>query len=233
MTELLTNIDWDSFWLNFIVGLIFFILSIPLAIKLIPYFIIRQLRKKNKKYILRKTSYVIQEICEYLSSMPFKDEVLHEFQVAIFTNKRDIQFHRFVGLLNINVFNPIVFPKIQIVVSDHLKKLSTNERFELLRREKERITIFREKLERIIEVHSLNIDESIISNISELCLDIRSFEINFEINFAIDDLIEKGLTNRTGVFGTMDLAKLYEKTMLLTKELIDLKHFEIEINLKQ
>lgn len=231
--DYLKHLDWDSFWLNFLVGLIFFILSIPVAIKVIPYFTIRQLRNKNKKYILRKTSYVIQEICEYLSLMPFKDDELHKYQVAIFTSKKDLKNHRFVGLLNINVFNPIVFPKVQLVVADHFKNLSNNEGFELLTREKNRISIFREKLERIIEVHSLHIDENTISNISELCLDIRSFEIEFEFNFAIDDLIEKGVTERGGVFGVMNLAKLYERTLILLKNLIDKKHFETETKLKK
>jgi hypothetical protein len=233
MTEYFINLDWDAFWLNFFVGLIFFILSIPLAIKLIPYFTIRQLQKKNKKYILRKTSYVIQEICEYLSSMPFKDNELHKYQIAIFTAKSDLKNHRFVGLVNIDVLNPIVFPKVQLVVSNHLKSLTINEGFNLLNNEKERISSFREKLERIIEVHSLHLDEAVISNISELCLDIRSFEIQFEFNFAIDDLIEKGFTQRIGVFGIMDLAKLYEKILTLLKGLIDKKHFETERKLKE
>jgi hypothetical protein len=232
MTEYFIKLDWDAFWLNFFVGLIFFILSIPLAIKLIPYFTIRQLQKKNKKYILRKTSYVIQEICEYLSSMPFKDNELHKYQIAIFTSKSDLKNHRFVGLVNIDILNPIVFPKVQLVVSNHLKSLTINEGFNLLNNEKERISSFREKLERIIEVHSLHLDEAVISNISELCLDIRSFEIQFEFNFAIDDLIEKGFTERIGVFGIMDLAKLYEKILTLLKGLIDKKHFETERKLK-
>jgi len=233
MTEYFIKLDWDAFWLNFFVGLIFFILSIPLAIKLIPYFTIRQLQKKNKKYILRKTSYVIQEICEYLSSMPFKDNELHKYQIAIFTSKSDLKNHRFVGLVNIDILNPIVFPKVQLVVSNHLKSLTINEGFNLLNNEKERISSFREKLERIIEVHSLHLDEAVISNISELCLDIRSFEIQFEFNFAIDDLIEKGFTERIGVFGIMDLAKLYEKILTLLKGLIDKKHFETERKLKE
>lgn len=46
--------DWNSFWISFVVGLIFFLLSIPLALKYIPQFTVSQLRKKNKKYIIHK-----------------------------------------------------------------------------------------------------------------------------------------------------------------------------------
>lgn len=91
-----------------------------------------------------------------------------------------------------------------------LKIYQINEDFDLLTSEKKKISLFREKLERIIEVHSLHIDENTISNISELCLDIRSFEIEFEFNFTIDDLIEMGVSKQISVFGAMNLAKLYE-----------------------
>lgn len=229
MDKFFMNFDWNGFWLNMIVSSLFFILSIPLAIKFIPYFTIRLLKKKNKKYILRKNSAVIQEICEYLNKSPFKDEELSKEQLSIFTPKHDLKNHRFVGLLNINVFNEIVFPKSILTVTKQLQKLPTNEGFELLRKEKERISNLRDRLERIIEVHSLHIDELTISHISEVCLDIRSFEIKFEFNHSLDDLIEKGKTDRIGVFGILEIAELYERILKLLKTLISTKDFEIEI----
>jgi hypothetical protein len=46
--------DWNSFWISFVVGLIFFLLSIPLALKYIPQFTVSQLRKKNKNTLFTK-----------------------------------------------------------------------------------------------------------------------------------------------------------------------------------
>src|SRR5690606_296245 len=104
----------------------------------IPYFIIRQLKSKNTKFIVRKVSAVVQEICEYMNGSPFKDAELNKEQLTIFTSKKDLKNYRFVGLISINVFNKISFPKIKFVVAEQLMKLTTDAAFELLRKEKNR-----------------------------------------------------------------------------------------------
>lgn len=148
ITEFFNNLDWNAFWLNILVSSIFFILSIPIALKFIPYFTIRQLNKKNKKYIVRKLAYVVQEICEYLNYLPFKDNELNKQQMSIFTTKADLKNHRFVGLTNINVFNGIVFPKIILVAMGYFENLNIDDGFHLIKAEKCRIKNFREKLEK-------------------------------------------------------------------------------------
>lgn len=233
MIYFFSNIDMDAFWLNILVGSFFFILSIPLAIVVIPYFTIRQLKRRNKKNIVRKVSSVIQEICEYLNMSPFKDKELNKHQLVINTSKKDLNNYHFIGLINLNIFKEITFPKIIIVVCEKIQGLPIDDGFELIKKEKNRIMILREKLEKIIEVHSLHIDEKTISNISEICLEIRSFEIRFEYNYGIDDLIEKGLAKREGIFGIMELAKLYEKILILLKNLLNKKDFEMEITLNK
>lgn len=228
----MTPNDWNSFWISFVVSLIFFLLSIPLSLKYIPQFTVSQLRKKNKKYIIRKTSFVIRELCDFINSLPFKDDELQKYQIAIFTPKKDLKNHRFVGLLDFDIFNPVSYPKIQIIVSTQIKNLPIEDGFLLLKNEKDRISKLAEKLERIIEVHSLHIDDIIISEISEFCLNIRSFEIFFEYNNSIDDLIERGVTKRLGVIGIMEFAKLCEQSLRLLNSLVDLKAFEIEKKLR-
>jgi len=229
MTEFFNTFDWDGFWLNVLVSSMFFILSIPLAIKFIPIYTIRQLNKKNKKFIARKISYVIQEICEYLNYSPYHNEELYREQISITTTKKDLKNFRFVGLIKINVFNKINYPKIILMIIEHFKKLSIEEQFELIKKEKERIKSLRENLEKTVEVHSLHLDEEMISEISDICLDIRSFEIKFKTNFGIDDLIEKGLAKRNGVFGILEIAKLNENLAILLKKLIQANYFETQI----
>lgn len=201
-----------------------------MAIKLIPYFTIKELRKKNKKYIVRKISSVIQEICEYLNCLPFKDKVLNHDQLSIFTTKKDLKNYRFVGLVNINVFNPVSFPKISLVISDHFERLDIENSFELLKIERQRLEVFRLKLESIIDVHSLHIADKTLSEISDLCLDIRTFELRFEYNNAIADLIESGKAVRSGVFGVMDFALINKRILHLLKNLLNNKCFEFEIS---
>ena len=229
MIEFFNNFDWNGFSLNVLVSSIFFILSIPLAIKFIPIYTIRQLNKKNKKFIARKISYVIQELCEYLNYSPYSNKELYKEKISIFTSKKDLKNYRFVGLLKINVFNKVNYPKIFIMIVEHFKKLPIDEQFELIKKEKERVKDLREKLEKTIEIHSLHLNEKMISEISDLCLDIRSFEIKFKANFGIDDLIEKGIAERKGVFGILEIAKLNERFALLLKELIQEKYFETKI----
>jgi len=229
MRDFYNNIDINAFWVNIIISSFFFLLSIPLAIRLIPYFTIKQLRKRNKKYIVRKVASVIQEICEYLNCLPFKDKALNQDQLSIFTKKKDLKNYRFVGLVNINILNPITFPKIILVISEHFEKLDIENSFKLLKIERQKLEAFRLKLESIIDVHSLHIDDKTLSEISDICLDIRSFEIRFEYNNAIDDLIESGKAERPGVFGIMDYAKINERILSLLKNLLVDRNFDFEI----
>jgi hypothetical protein len=228
MREFLSNIDSNDLWLNVLISSFFFLLSIPVAIKLIPYFTIKELRKKNKKYIVRKISSIIQEICVYLNDLPFKDNVLNHNQLVIFTTKKDL--NRYVGLININVLNPVSFPKIKSVICDHFKRLDIESSFELLKTERKRLETFRLKLESLIDVHSLHMADETLSEISELCLDIRSFDIRFEYNNTIDDLIESGKAARPGVFGVMEFAEINERILHLLKNLLNDKSFEFEIS---
>jgi len=229
MRDFFCNLDWDSFWLGILTNSIFFLLSIPVAIRVIPFFTIRQLNRKNKNFIVKKISSVIQETCEFITCSPFKDKELNREQISICTRKTDIKNYRFIALVNINVFDKVSFPKIFLVVGNYFEKLSPNESLKILEKEQSRLKEYRLKLEEIISIHSLHVDNNLISQVSNLCLDIRSFELKMDYNYAIDDLIEKGLTERKGVFGVTELGDLYRKTISLLKDLIDEKYFETEI----
>ena len=114
----------------------FFILSSIIAIKVVPYFVVREIHKKNRKHIIRKVSSVIQEICDYLNNAPFKDEFLNQEQLAIFTTKKDIKSHRFIGLVNINVtksvFNPALGLFLICIMVVLICKLFNSDSFLLL-----------------------------------------------------------------------------------------------------
>lgn len=229
MTEYLCNLDWNSIWINFYVGLFFFLLSIPVAIKIIPYFIVKRINKTNKKFIVRKTASVIQEISEFINSSFFKNKELNSYNLAVFTKKSDLDNYRFVSLINLNVLNKLTILNFQVKFIEYTQKLEIEKAFTLIKDEKSRLVDLRLKLESIINIHSLHLDDNSINEISDLCLDIRSFEIRFEINFAMDDLIESGKTKRIGVFGFNELIKIYEKLFNLLNILIKEKYFDIEI----
>jgi len=157
--------DWNSFWINIIAGLIFFVLSILVSTWLIPKYTVRLIRKKNKKYSITKIGAVLQELCEFLSDSPYRDESLYSQQISVCSRKKDIDNYRFIALCCINVYNDIVFPKMIIAIHNYYDDRNQNELYKLVSEELNRLKEFRIEIERILMVHSLHIDENIIQKI--------------------------------------------------------------------
>lgn len=225
MVNFFNTFDWDSFWMNVLVSSIFLVI----ASFLLPVLFVRKLKIKNKKYIVKKTSSIIQEICEFINKLPFKDDELINEWLFISTTKKDLKNLQFVGLSKINVLNPIVFPKMILVTHDYFKGFDVETSFENIKEDKKKLELFRLKLESIISIYSLYIDEKVISEISDICLDIKAFDIKFEINYGIDDLIESGDAHREFVSGIIEISRIYEKILRTLKILIDNNNFETEV----
>lgn len=224
--------DWNSFWINIIAGAIFFILSTLISIWLIPRFTLRLINRKNRKFIIRKQSALILELCEFLMNSPFKDDLLNRETLAIFTKKSDTKNYRFVGLSVINVFNNLIYPQITIVILNLLKKTEPNIAYELITSEHKRLKDFRKEIEKIIAYHSLHLDQEIILKISDLCFEIRNQEIQFSTNAIYDDLLTKTNSERTMSFGIIELPKIYEQIFYLLRHISSLPCFEFEIKRK-
>lgn len=225
--------DWNSFWINIIVGAIYFVISILVSIWLIPRFTLRLIRKKNKKYLVGKLSALIQELCEFLIDSPFKERDLNREHLNIFTKKSDLNNYRFVGLSVINVFSKIVYPKIVIVILEFFEKTEPNQAYKILTEEYERLKIFRLEIERILTNHSLYISEDVILKTSDLCLEIRDQEIKYKINLVYDQLLIDTNEVRNGVFGYGELTSIYKKVFNLLKQLVSLHYFEYSVELKK
>jgi hypothetical protein len=219
--------------MNCLVSSIFLLVSIYISIKLIPYFTLKLLKKKRNKYFVTKVSYIIQEFCEFLEKSKFKNPNITLEQLSIFTNKKNSSKYRFIGITDLNVFKEITSLEIKLLILESSNKLNVDDRFELVKNEKVKLDNFRVKLENIINYHSLDIDENIISEVSQLCIEIRALEIKYNYNHSIDDLIEKGLTKRIGVFGLSEISEIYMQILELLKNLLELKEIEVEIEQKK
>ncbi len=224
------NFDWNGFWLNTLVSTIFFILSVIVAIKVIPYFTIRLIQAKNKKYIDRRTSAIVQEICRFLNRAPYRDKELHKKNLSIFTSKPGKKDYRFVGFVKIDVLSEILRLKIYIIVSDYFNKLSVKEKYESLKKENSRLIEFRTHIENIIGYHSLHLDEEVISEVSEICLDIRSFELAFEFNQTTEELFEQQGKEMPGVSGVGEVAKIYQKLLEVLSRIIEISKFKTKLS---
>lgn len=221
--------DWNSFWINIIAGFIFFVLSVAVSIWLIPKFTVKLIRKKNKKYSITKIGAVLQELCDFLSESPYRDEILFFEQISVCTRKKDLKNYRLVAICGINVFNDIVFPKMAITIYDYYKSKDPNESYKLISDEYNRLKAFRLEIERLLMVHSLHVDDNIIQKISNLCFDIKAHETKYKTNLIYNGLIEATETERSGVFGLNEIPQIYKNLLLLIKELTSLDYFEYEI----
>lgn len=225
------NYDWHSFWINIHAGVPYFILGLIFSIWLIPKFTLRLIKKKNSSYLKIKISSIIRELCEFLILSQFRDNELNKEHLSIFSNTRRFK-PKFVGLCPINVFSKIVYPKMTLVIYDYFQKLDADTAFFELEKEYNRLKNFRSEIEKIISIHSLYLDDEIIHRISELCSDIREQEIKYFWNIEYQDILEKTQTKRTGNFGLNELPDIYEKILLLIKDLAQLKYFEYQIEKK-
>ncbi|MFH1119508.1 MAG: hypothetical protein V1775_06760 [Bacteroidota bacterium] len=221
--------DWNAFWINIIAGFFYFLAGILVSIWLIPKYTLRLINKKNIKYSITKVSAVIQELCDFITESPYRNDLLNAEQITITTRLKDIKNYKVVSLCIINVFNKIVFPKIHLVIYDYYQEKNPNDAYKLVAEEYDRLKQLRIEIERIITTHSLHLEDEIILKISNLCFVIKSLEEKFEDNILYDELIHATNSERTGVFGLAQLPEVYINLLLLLKELISLKYFEIEI----
>jgi hypothetical protein len=226
------HFDWNSFWINIYAGLVYFVLGLLFSIWLIPRFTLRLIKRRNKKYLKRKLASIIRELCEFLVCSQFRDKELNQEHISIFTNKKDIKNYAFIGLCPLNVFSPITYPKIKLVIYEYFTKLEPDKAYTELSQEYSRLKAFRGEIEKILTAHSLYLDDKFSLRISDLCSDIRGQEIKFLINYEYQDLIEKTQNKRTGVFGVNEIPDIYEKILLLIRDLANLKYFEYTIEKK-
>lgn len=225
------NFDWDGFWLNVIVSAGFFILSVFVSIKLIPYYTLRLIQKKNKFYIDRRIITLVEEICKFLNKAPYKDPELHQKNLSIFTTSPGREGYRFAGLIKINVKSEILRIKMYLVVAEYFKGLNAIERYESLKKEKARLSEFRIQIESIIGSHSLHMDEEILSEVGEICLEIRSFELSFEFNKTLEELFpESENMDMPGVFGVREVAEIYKKVLEVLNRIIEKSNFKTELS---
>lgn len=232
MEDFFLNFDWNSFLMNSLVSIIFLAISIIISILVIPHYTIKLLKKKRKKFISTKISYIIQEFCEFIENTPFKNEELTSEQLSIYTTKKDLNNYQFIGIIDLNLFQEITHLRIKKLILESLNGLNPDEDFGIITEEKNRLDSLKDKLETIISFHSLDIDEEIISEVSQLCIKIRAFEIKYKYNNSIDDLIIQGDTKRTVVFGALEISNIYKLILELFVKLLNLKLIDVQIEKK-
>lgn len=231
ITLFFENFDWDGFWLNVIVSAGFFIFSVFVSIKLIPYYTLKLIQKKNKAYIDRRIITLVEEICKFLNKAPYRDPELHEKNLSIFTSSPGRDGYRFAGFVKINVRSEILRIKMYLIVAEFFNGLNVKERYEFLKNEKARLSAFRLQIESIIGFHSLHMDEEILSEVGEICLEIRSFELRFEFNKTLENLfLENGDKEMPGVFGVGEVAVIYRKVLEVLNRIIEKSNFKTELS---
>lgn len=229
---MLESIDWSTFWFSIITGIICFIFCLPISIWLIPKFTLRLIQKRNKSYLTIKLGGLLQELCDFISDMPYKCDELTSEHLGISTKRKDdMMNYRFITLCTINVFKTTVFPKIKLVIYEYYNNKNSQETYDLFTEEYRRLKELRLEIEGIISVHSLHINDKLVQQISDLCFTIRNFETHYKYNKLQNDFLLEGITNeRIGVFGLDKLVEVYEHHLITIQKIIQSGCFEYEVS---
>lgn len=224
MTEWSTfwsTFDWPSFWTNILSEIIFFLLGILVSILIIPRLTIQFLTKRGKKFLKKKISFIIHDLCEFITEMPDEFRTTNE-TVGIFWHGKT----EYVGLLRPNLFRKAAKELLIYKILKSFDGRQPDDSFRILKGEIERLMKLKTSLENIIGVHSLNFDDKVIMDVSDLCFEIRKYEHSFNNNFLYDEL----KAERTGVFGIRELNKIYERIIDIIKDLVSTNDYLIEEN---
>lgn len=216
--------DWDSFWINIYAGLVYFILGMLFSIWLIPIFTLRLLRKKNKRFLRTKIAYSISAICEFFNKMPPEYCVNDETCLIHVQNQKYPELNDFVAILKPNLFKAIAIEELSVNILKSANENESIDRYELMNDELKRIRELRESLEDITGLHSNTLQEEIVNEISQLCLDIRIIEKKSKFNKTHELLTGE----REGLHGLGDLKDVYQKAFELLKNLTKQDGFSYE-----
>lgn len=217
-------IDWNSFWINIYAGLVYFVLGILFSIWLIPKFTLRLIQKKNRKYLRKKISFAISELCNFFNRMPPEFKVNENTCTIHCKNLKYKEHNDFVAILKPNLFEPIAIEETYVRILRSITNSDGIDRYELLRDEIIRLQNLRNSLENITGIHSNSLEDSIINEISQLCLEVRILENQNEFNKTYEQLTG----NKEGIHGLGHLKNVYESAYELLSKLVKQKGFSYE-----
>jgi len=209
-------LDWDSFWINIYAGGIYFILGILFSIWLIPIFTLKLIKRKSRKFFRYKIAFLIGEVCNFFNKMPHEFKANEEMTTFYVTNKKFPDLKDFVGILKPNLFKPAAYEKTIVKISQCIVNFKGQERYDLVKSELDRLSELKKSLENLIDVHSLNFNDTVINHVSLLCLEINQMQTEFDFNKVSESLTGE----KDGLSGASRIAKLYEKIFELLKILI-------------
>ena len=215
-------IDWNSFWINIYAGGIYFILGILFSIWLIPIFTLKLIRRKNRRFLKSKISFAIVSICDFLNKMPPEFRVNDEVCTIGIQNPKYPDVDDFVAILKPNLFKPTAVEQLYVNILKSISRSESIDRRELMQDELSRVKELRESLEQITGLHSTTLEDKIINEISQLCLEIRMVERNNEFNKTHEHLTGE----KEGIHGLNNIKEVYEKAFNLLKNLISQRKYK-------
>jgi hypothetical protein len=217
-------IDWNAFWTNIYAGLIYFALGILVSVWLIPKYTLRLIRTRNRKYLKQKISFAISELCDFFNKMPSEFKVNDNTSVIYCTNLKYREHADFVAILKPNLFEPMAIDKTYVRILESAVNGQSTDRYELMNDEIRRLRNLRNSLENIVGTHSNGLEDLIINEISQLCLEVRIAENEYDFN----RIQEEVTGNKEGIFGLGNLKNVYENAFVLLSKLVKQKDFSCE-----
>ena len=210
----------ESFWINILAGIVFFVLSVWL----VPKYTLRLIRKRNKKFLKQKISFAIQELCEFFNRMPPSFIPNESGCVVYAANIKYPKYDDFVALFKSDLFKPAAYEELLLNVLKTIQDMDSTSRHELIESEISRLNSLQGELESMVGIHANALQEEIVNEISHLCLDIR-----ITIKKHKDDhLFAELLKQNEGTFGASHLKDVYASAFSLLKNLVKQDGFSIK-----
>lgn len=214
--------DCNSFWVNVIAGLPYFVLGVILTIYFIPKITVSRLRKQNKEEWLYILSNVVLELSFFLQKSPYRHN--EEKKLYVYAKTKS-PIPEIITVLPGDVRSEIYFLKFKTKVLNYFKGESSQELMQRIEKENLRVSKLRIELEKILSSHSVIVDTELISQISKLSLAIRRHEISFSDNLMYKKLIQNTGKQREGIFGHLEIVDVVEKVFQVLNKITTTKDF--------
>lgn len=210
------ELDENEFWVSQVYSVPVFLLGLIFSAWLIPYFTIRRIETKNRRFINQKNSFVVLELCVFLNKVPLQ-----------FKQDESVS-HIFSGTSYVSILSPNLFKSTS--VEEFLLKVlnlaNTDPAIQksIILKEYDRLKELRLRLENFSGFHSLNVKDETNNPITEICFEIRRFELSFTMNKSYEELHNRP----TGIFGLHELVNVYRMVFNLLKLMVKNGRMRIE-----
>lgn len=215
-----------------IISGLFFVFGIIASIWILPFFISRRLMSQNSIEIKNKLGAICQELSFFINKAPFYSFMENDISHSVFLNDKKKGGKIFVCLFGFDFKDGIVRLSLFKKISNYFKTDNVKSEYIQLINELDRLKKMRERIESIKLIHGEFLSTPLTNKITQLCLDIRAFEIEFYNPFNEEEMEKFFVRERLLTYSITPLYKIYESIFSILDIILSEKGFEVKTEKK-